>query len=246
VDDARVFARVLHPAEIQSLFRCLSGAVDLDTPGGPAYFSPAAGMNVAIERLPGESSARVRNLGQDYAAAAFVLRRPGCALQSTRASDLGQDFRIEMDLRVGGTGAEPIAEAGPYFRSRRSAPGDGIIGGASAGFWVQLTSRGQVRVRRLHPIATIAFTDIPGGFDPDAFHRLAVNVRGSSLEASLDGRPLEFDQAGARVFQVNLPPAWETASPRGVNRGSAGVAFGCDANRGKIGGQEARNIRLSQ
>jgi hypothetical protein len=44
-------------------------------------------------------------------------------------------------------------QAGPYFRSRAAAPGDGIVGGASRGYWVQLHSNGMVRIKRLNPHA---------------------------------------------------------------------------------------------
>jgi hypothetical protein len=61
---------------------------------------------------------------------------------------------------------------------------------------------------------------------------------------ALDGRVLEFDQAGMRRTQVHIPPDWESASPKGRNHGSAGMAFSCEGNRGRASGQEVRNIRV--
>jgi hypothetical protein len=70
---------------------------------------------------------------------------------------MGQDLEIEMEIKVGGQANGPVASGGPYFRSRQSHPGDGIVGGTSAGYWVELLSTGQVRVKRLYPAATVAF-----------------------------------------------------------------------------------------
>ena len=42
-----------------------------------------------------------------------------------------------------------ITGAGPDLRSRAAAAGDGIGGGASAGYWIRVVSTGEVRITRL-------------------------------------------------------------------------------------------------
>ena len=158
-------------------------------------------------------------------------------------ADMGQDLTVEVDLRLEAPEGRAV-EGGPYFRSRTANPGNGIIGGTSAGFWVQLASSGQVRVLRLHPQATVAFTGVPSAHDPAAFHRLVASASGRNLQVAQDGRLLEFDAGGTRTSTVDLAPAWETATPVGHNNGSAGIAFSAAGNRDQAGGQEARNIRV--
>ncbi|MBI4908749.1 MAG: winged helix-turn-helix domain-containing protein [Acidobacteria bacterium] len=245
IDDVRVFDRALNAHEVRSLHRCGSGAVDMKIDGdGDYFFSPIFGPDVDVSSAgPGEISSRVRNSGRDNSGVAFVKREAGCAIQSIRSSNLGQDLHISLDLKIGGS-LELPAEGGPYFRSRRSAPGDGVIGGTSAGYWVQLQSDGQVRIKRMHPNATVAFTPVAPGFDPTTFHHVEVEARGEGLRVWLDGKELAFDVAGQQTNRVPIPPLWETTSPRGTNHGAAGVAFGCFRNRGQAGGQEARNIRI--
>ena len=151
---------------------------------------------------------------------------------------------MEVEVRLAHGPSGEITEAGPYFRCRRSAPGDGLIGGTSAGYWVQLLSTGLVRVKRLHPVAVVAFSKTPLRFDPSVFHKIEIAAKGEELEVALDGQILTFDQGGVERSVVRIPPRWETANPAGKNRGSAGVAFGSEPYRDRAGGQEARNIRL--
>ncbi|MFN7938430.1 MAG: LamG-like jellyroll fold domain-containing protein [Bryobacteraceae bacterium] len=239
IGDVRVLERAVSPAEIQALFRCTTGPTDLHLAAKPAYFVPINGASVEI------TSAGIRNTGADYSGVAIAVRQPGCPIRSTVAADAGQDITIEAEIRTAGNSTNQITEAGPFFRSRPAAPGDGIIGGTSAGFWVQLLSTGQVRIRRLNPSSTIAFTAVPPIFDPNAFHKLSTHVKGDSLIVHLDGQPLAFDQAGRTVNAVQLAPAWESATPKGRNRGAAGIAFSAEANRHQAGGQQARNIRIT-
>jgi len=245
IDEIRIFDRPLNDLEVRSLYRCGSGMVDLNIEGRGAYFfSPI--FQPEVEVLPageGEMSSRVRNSGLDNSGVAFVRREPGCSMQSVRAGDVGQDLRFSMDLKIRGS-AQQMAEGGPYFRSRKSAPGDGIMGGTSAGYWVQLQTDGQVRVKRLYPGAIVAFSKTPSHFDTNAFHHLEVDAKGEWLQVRLDGQEVLFDAGGSLTFRVHIPPAWETADPPGTNRGCAGIAFGCYRNRGIVGGQEARNIRI--
>ncbi|MCW5977193.1 MAG: winged helix-turn-helix domain-containing protein [Bryobacteraceae bacterium] len=246
IDDIRVYERSLRDAEINGLYRCMSRVVDMEAEGrGPYYFASVFGDNVDLTPpLPGEGSTRVRNRPGDLGGIMFVRPPPDCAMQELRGSDVGQDLSIQVELRVPpGPGGE-VTEAGPYFRCRRSAPGDGIVGGTSAGYWVQLRSTGQVRVRRLHPVAIVAYSETPQQFDPTVFHELEIAVKGEALEVTLDRRLVLFDQGGIMRSAVHIPPAWNTASPPGSNRGSAGIAFGSEPYRNRAGGQEARNIRL--
>jgi len=249
IDDIRVYARALAPAELFGIHRCMTGLDDLrDAPG--IFFTSVIGLNTALDRMPeGEGSARFRNAAKDYAGIAFARRvaGAGCPVRGAASIDMGQDLRIEADIRTSGNASDQLTEAGPFFRSRRSAAGDGIMGGTSAGYWVQLKSNGHVAMRRLHPASTVAFTvSVPAGFDPSKFHRLAVEVKGGSARVWLDGELLTFDQAGRKTSEVDLPAAWETAEPKGRNGGAAGFAVGAEANRTKAGGQEIRNIRVTK
>jgi hypothetical protein len=245
IDDVRLFPGALAPAMVRSLYRCQSGLDDILIGGRQHYFSPIHGDRVDV--LPareGESSASLRHNGKDFGGAAFTARQPDCSLASTESADIGQDLDIEMELKLDAPKGL-IAEGGPYFRSRRASPGDGIFGGTSAGFWLQLESTGRLRLRRLHPMATVAFSEPPAaGFDSAVFHKLEVSIRREEVHVRLDGRTVDFDAGGARTTVVNLAPAWRTASPPGNNDGSAGVVFGSTSNRGQVGGQEARNIRV--
>lgn len=137
-----------------------------------------------------------------------------------------------MELKVDAPAGQ-VAEGGPYFRSRRASAGDGLFGGASAGFWVQLESTGRVRVKRLHPMATIGFSEPAGGFDSAVFHKVETRVRGRELRVALDGRPVEFDAGGVRGAAVALEPVWETASPRGRITGVPGWLSGVRRTGGR-------------
>lgn len=249
IGDIRVYDRPLTAPEVFALHRCAAGtAVDVsDNQNRSYYFAPVLGNTVEITPAgPGEVSSRVRNTGNDVAGIDFVERRDDCAVQSLRGATFGQDLRITLDLKIGGSAGDVIGEGGPYFRSRKSAPGDGIIGGTSAGYWVQLQTDGRVRVQRLHPYAVVAFTRPIEGFDANEFHRLSAEAVGEVLRVTLDGKVLTFDQGGNSVREVSIPAVWETSDPRGSNRGTVGVAFACYLNRGKLSGQEARNIRVDQ
>ncbi len=246
IDDVRVFERALRPDEIRSLYGCLAGAGDIDMQDRGAYqlvtlFGDRVEM---LPRRPGENSAGVRNTDTDFAGVAIARREPDCALRSIHGADIGQDLNIEAQLLVPPGPDGTITDGGPFFRSRRANPGDGIIGGTSAGFWAHLDSTGQIRVQRLLPSTIIAFSETPAGFDPKAFHRLEAAVHGETLQVALDGRLIAFDMGGVRTMLLPIAPKWEGASPKGSNGGSAGIAFSSSRNRGLAGGQEARNIRV--
>ncbi len=246
IDDARIYGRALRADEIRSLHRCIVGADDIDIDGESYYFAPVYGDHAEIlPRRPGDGSAGVRNGGADFSGIMFVRREPDCPLSSIHGANIGQDLNIQVELLVPRGAAGALTDAGPYFRTRRANPGDGIVGGTSAGFWVRLDSTGQVRVQRLLPNAVLAFSSPPDGFNPSAFHKLETAVQGETLQVVLDGRPLTFDQGGVQRAVLQIQPVWETVSPKGNNGGSAGIAFSCTHNRYKAGGQEARNIRVT-
>ena len=247
IDDSRVYGRALRPDEIRGLYRCVAGVSDIDIDGGGSYyFVPIHGNTMEVlPRRPGEKSAGVRNTGKDFSGAMFVHRDSDCALRSVHGADLGQDLNIEMELLVPAGPGGTVTGGGPYLRSRRANPGDGIVGGTSAGVWIALESTGHVRVRRLNPGAVLGVSDPPSGFDPSVFHTIAVAAHGEHLEVALDGRSLTFEIAGNRQSVLQIPPLWENLSPKGLNGGSAGVAFHSLPNRAQAGGQEARNIRIT-
>jgi len=109
-------------------------------------------VSIGEPRLTGEFSTEIGNGRKDFAGAQLGKSDDACGLDRLRGADIGQE-----------------TQAGPYFRSRSAEPGDGLPGGTSAGFWIKLHSTGSVTMRRLNPIATIAFTKPDPGFDSSAF-----------------------------------------------------------------------------
>jgi len=246
IDDVRVFARALRQSELMALSRCQSGSSDVVVNGARYWFSPVFGDEVEWgQAAENERSSRLRNLGQDFSGISFARDEPGCPLGKLRGASLGDNLRIEADFRFADNSGR-VTEAGPWFRSRKPNPGDGLFGGVSAGYWVQLLSTGQVRVMRLRPMAAIAVSEARTGFDPSVFHRLTAEAKGPSLVVTLDGSVVTFDVGEVRTATVPLDVKWETMSPPGQNGGAAGIAFGASRNRGLAGGQEARNIRVVQ
>jgi hypothetical protein len=179
----------------------------------------------------------LENNGLDFGGVQFAAL-PGSCNSLIRGEDLGQDFNITVELVVPGTSGR-ITQAGPYFRSRAAAAGDGTIGGEAAGYWVQLWSTGEVKVKRLSPQVFVASSAAPANFDSNAVHTLQVAVQGSGLQVALDGTLLSLDQGGQMVATVSIP------ATAGSNAGTAGIAFGAETNRGQAGGQKARNLVVS-
>ena len=62
----------------------------------------------------------------------------------------------------------------------------------------------------------------------------------------LDGKALEFEQGGKRVEHVEIPATWDGPPRLGRNRGTAGVVFGSEENRGALGGQRVRNLAVTR
>jgi hypothetical protein len=155
---------------------------------------------------------------------------------------LPQDLNISVDLLVPTDAAGHATLAGPFFRNRAVNPGDGIFGGESAGYWVQLSSTGEVKVRRLNPAALVAASARPASFNSSAMHKLEIAVQGTGLQVALDGKLVTFSQDGRTVTTVAVPPTWDGPPKTGLNQGRAGVAFGAEDGRGPIGGQRADNL----
>jgi hypothetical protein len=250
LDDVRIYSRVLRAAEVEALHRCGTGHNDIEVAGQGGFYFLTLFQSVADDRMvtpiavegaPGSSA--IRHVGSDYGGVQFSRRAADCAVASLRGANIGQDLYFSAELLVPSPDGNET-QAGPYFRSRAAAGGDGILGGTSAGFWVRLHSSGVVTVRRLNPISNIAFTAAIPGFDASKFHRLAMAVRGTSLQVSLDGKAVVFDQAGKVGEVVLLDEAWKTVSPAGRNQGTAGIAFGSEPARRRSGGQMARAIEV--
>lgn len=154
---------------------------------------------------------------------------------------LPQDLNIQMDLLVPTDEAGHVSQAGPFIRNRALNRGDGILGGASAGYWVQIHSTGEVKVKELNAGVIVAATGKPASFDTRAFHTLQLAAGGERLQIALDGKILTFQQNGRQATTLSIPASWEG---KGRNQGGAGIAFGCEDNRGQIGGQRADNLKI--
>jgi len=132
---------------------CALGKADLAKGGsGSHYYLPIYSTSAT-----GIVSQALQNLGLDYAGVQLTASSIGCG---GRGETFPQDLYIAVDLLAPASSAG-VVQAGPYFRSRAAASGDGIIGGTSAGYWVALTSTGEVMVRGLNPNAVIATTGSP-------------------------------------------------------------------------------------
>jgi hypothetical protein len=201
----------------------------------PMWPSGAAGRPIGARIVQNS----LENNGRDFGGVQFAADAAG------RGENLGQDLNIKVDLLVPTDGAGNVTQAGPYFRSRAAAAGDGLIGGQSAGYWVQLHSTGEVKVKRLNPAATVAVSEKPPRFDAAIFHTLEIAAQGETLQVALDGRLLTFRQDGASVTTVAIPATWQGPPGVGFNDGTAGIIFAAEDNRGRIGGQRADNLVVS-
>jgi len=239
IDDVRVFNGALNGPQVSALHRCTAAIEDLRIVAVPYYFMPV------FEGAEMQSGA-VRNFARDHGGIQFA-KLPGgdCKLDSLRGADVGQDLRISADLLVPTDEAGHTTEGGPYFRSRRAGPGDGLIGGTSAGYWVVLYSSGAINVQRLNPNGVIAFATI-SNFNASVFHHLEVAAVGERLQVRVDGDLIRFDHEGKQSMTVSIPPLWQGPPGIGNNRGTAGVAFSARQNRGAIGGQTVKAIRVER
>jgi len=179
-------------------------------------------------------SGALENNGLDFGGVQLTALPGACGNPAVRGETLPQDLNISVDLLVPKNGSN-VTVGGPYFRSRAASAGDGIVGGSSAGYWVQLMSTGEVRIWALNPFATVATSGPVASFDSTVKHTLQIAVQGSTFQASLDGQLLTFSGSTS----VILPASG------GSNDGAVGIAFGSPDNRGQAGGQLANNLVVS-
>ncbi len=239
IDDIRVFPSALPPARVEALYRCSSALND----SSGYYFMPV--LKYAPElaaRGEKESSASIVNTnGNDQAGIQLARPDGDCGGWSLRGANVGQHIQISVDLLTPSDAAGHITEAGPFFRSRRALAGEGIMGGQSAGYWVQLDSTGVVRVKCLNPWTAVAISQPIDRFDPAQYHHMEVVARGEALQVQVDGTPIPFQQNSKVSATVSIPEAWAGPPRVGKNEGAAGIAFAA-RNRGAAGGQVARNF----
>ncbi len=210
------------------------GVTDLGLGGTRAYcyipvFSGASIVSNALQ-----------NNGTGYGGVQFG--QPGSnGSCSFRGQDIGQDLNMVVDLLLpprDSSGNSSVA--GPYFRNRGAAAADGILGGDSAGYWVQLDSSGAVAVVNSNTNSAVAATATPASFDNTVFHTLEVAVSGSTVQATLDHAVLTFIQGSAATQTVTIP------ATNGSNNGTGGVAFGLAPKSGRIGGERAVNLIVTR
>jgi hypothetical protein len=184
-------------------------------------------------------SKTLQNNGTGYGGVQFGQPGSGGSC-SFRGQDIGQNLNLVVDLLVPSDAAGNSATAGPYFHNRGAAAADGILGGDSGGYWVQLDSSGRVKVVDAHTATAIAISDQPAGFDNTIFHTLEVAVSGTTLQATLDRALVTFTQGSGTTNTVSIP------TTGGSNDGTGGVAFALVSGSGRIGGASADNLIVTQ
>jgi DNA-binding winged helix-turn-helix (wHTH) protein len=237
IDDVRVYRFAFRPAQQQALYRCASRRDD----AGGYYFLPVWEPTQTIL-----DTGEIANFGKDGTGIQLARASGDCSLESLKGADAGQDLRMSVDLLAPTDAEGRLTNAGVYFRSRQASPGDGFVGGTSAGYWVQLYSTGMIKIKRLNPWAVVAFSPPIAGFDASRFHRLEIEARGEALGVRLDGQTATFRQGDRTTAAVSIPPSWEGPPTVGRNEGAAGVAFWCEEDRGLIGGQRARDFHIER
>ena len=200
----------------------------------------ALGGNGAVYYLPVFSGARIvsgalQNNGEGDGGVQFTDSPTACN-DGARGMNVGQDFNIRVDLLVPSDAAGDSSEAGPYLRSRAAAANDGILGGDNSGYWIQLVSTGEVKVKDTSSGAIVASSGKPAAFDNTVFHTLEAAAQGHQIQVALDGQLLTFTQSSASTTTVAIPDTG------GANDGTAGIAFGRENAWPAIGGQSARNL----
>jgi hypothetical protein len=241
IDDVRLYGRALGAPRMAALYRCGSRQADLVVAGRGALYAFPIFPEGAVKF---DAQHSLRHPGPGLGGVQFARSDGACSVDSLRGADLGDDLSLSVELLVPAPPGGGLLTAGPYLRSRAAAPGDGIIGGRSAGYWVQLYSDGVVKVRCLNPHQIVAFTAPPREFDAGRFHALEVRAGGRLLEVKLDARTLQFDQGGKLAATVAIPAVWDGPPRIGTDRGTAGIAFSAESN-GAGGGQQARNLQVA-
>ena len=231
IRELRVFERALRPSEVFALFRCSSSQPDLVSPAGRFFYIPI------VYDFPRIGPGEIRHGGLDLGGVQLATWPTPCAVSSLEGATLPEDIRISAEVLT-----PPGTQAGLYFRSRAAAPGDGIIGGRSAGYEVRQFSTGRIAVRCLNPGRVVAFMDSPD-FDASRPHLLNVVAVGERLRVDLDGQAVRFDQGGQTVRDVSIPPLWKHI---GDGQGTVGVQFSADEMRGKAGGQRVRSLSVAR
>jgi hypothetical protein len=208
---------------------CALGSADLSLGGQGTYrymplYSPAARFSVGGGALI--------HSGAGYAGVTFTTRGDPCAA-STTATPVGQSATIRADYLLP-TGTQ----AGPFFHTRAWVTGDPLLATVNSGFWVQLHSTGEVKIRRVENGETLAVSRVVTGFDNTRFHTLEASLISGSMTVKLDGVVLSFPSGGSQVSSVVLP------TTAGTNAGTAGIGFSSEAG-GTASGQQVRDMVVS-
>jgi hypothetical protein len=243
VADVRVYNDALDLSKVAALYRCATQPDDMAGYYYVSIFYPGLAFG---PRRPGDISTPFSQSGSGYGGMQLARKRRDCAISDVLGADVGQDLRISADILVPIDSEGRATNAGPYFRARSAAPGDGIVGGAAAGYWLRLESSGRLRVERLNPHAVVAFANPISPFDPASFHHVEMDTRGNIVTASLDGRPIEFVVDGKPATAVPIPPLWDGPPRIGKNQGAAGVAFGSELSHNEAGGQQVKNLQVTR
>jgi uncharacterized protein (TIGR03437 family) len=227
---------------------CALGKADLALGGSGSHyylplFSTSSTFGVSV------SSGALQNNSTDYSGVQLTASSDGCGRAT--GEGLGQDLDIKVDLLLPASSAGMV-QGGPYFRSMSFSSGGGIFN--VNGYWVSLTNKGEVRVRRLDLDQMVAATGVPASFDATVYHTLEMVARSLTLQVYLDGKGLSFLPnclnnpghspnfvcSGPAVTAVSLP------AQEGPNNGTVGIVFGDEDNRGMLAGQRARNLVVAQ
>ena len=208
---------------------CSLGKADLSLGGSGSYYYLPVFSGAQI------SGGTLQNIGTGSGGVQLTDSASACN-DGSRGVSIGQDFNVRVDLLVPSDSAGDLTEAGPYFRNRAAAAGDGILGGDSAGYWIELASSGEVKVKNVQSETVTATTVKPARFDSTVFHTLEAAVQGSAMQVALDGQLLAFTQGSGSDTTVAIPDTG------GSNDGTAGIAFGRENGWPAIGGQAARNL----
>jgi len=227
---------------------CALGKADLALGGSGSHyylplFSTSSTFGVSI------SSGALQNNSTDYSGVQLTASSDDCGRAT--GEGLGQDLDIKVDLLLPASPAGMV-QGGPFFRSMSFESGGGIFN--VNGYWVSLTSKGEVRVRRLDLDLVIGTTGVPASFDATVYHTLEMVARSLTLQVYLDGKGLsflpnclnnpghspDFVCSGPSVTAVSLP------AQEGPNNGTAGIVFGDEDNRGTLAGQRAKNLVIAQ
>ncbi|MBI4893352.1 MAG: winged helix-turn-helix domain-containing protein [Acidobacteria bacterium] len=235
LDEVRLYQLALSEKQIGALFHCMASAP------GELFALPVWPERPQPEFEGAGARIQLRNTGTDFAGIQFAAVGD-CSLPSVRGSELGQDLEMRVTLLCPRDPHGYVTQAGPYFRSRSARPGEGLLGGNSAGYWIQLHSTGEIKVRSMNPMTVAAFSRAPAGFDDSAWHELRARAVGSRLQVWLDGSPVSFDQDRQQTDAVRLSEPWLTPPAHGENNGAGGISFACWDHRDCNGSQQARDI----